>query len=72
MFNAYNIVMTAVKRIPVSESIWKELSEMRKAGQTYDELLAELVDRVKKLRLAEDIRRLEEENEYVPIREITP
>jgi predicted CopG family antitoxin len=71
MVNAYTIVMTAVKRIPVSEAIWKELSEMRKAGQTYDELLAELVDRVKKARLAEDIRRLEEECEYVPIREIT-
>ncbi len=64
--------MAAIKRIPVSETIWKELSEMRKAGQTYDELLAELVDRVKKARLADDIRRLEEESEYVPIREITP
>jgi predicted CopG family antitoxin len=64
--------MTAIKRIPVSEPIWKELSEMRKAGQTYDELLAELVDRVKKARLADDIRCLEEESEYVPIREITP
>jgi predicted CopG family antitoxin len=72
MLNAYNIVMAAIKRIPVSESIWKELSEMRRAGQTYDELLAELVDRVKKARLADDIRSLEEESEFVSIREITP
>jgi predicted CopG family antitoxin len=64
--------MAAIKRIPVSESIWKELSEMRRAGQTYDELLAELVDRVKKARLADDIRSLEEESEFVSIREITP
>jgi hypothetical protein len=64
--------MAAIKRIPVSESIWKELSEMRRAGQTYDELLAELIDRVKKARLADDIRSLEEESEFVSIREITP
>jgi len=66
------MVMTAIKRIPVSEAIWKELSEMRRAGQTYDELLAELVDRVKKARLADDVRRLEEESEFVSVREITP
>jgi type III secretory pathway component EscV len=45
---------------------------MRRAGQTYDELLAELVDRVKKARLADDLRRLEEESEFVSVREIAP
>ncbi|MBN1195490.1 MAG: hypothetical protein JXA08_09145 [Methanomicrobiaceae archaeon] len=64
--------MTASKRIPVSVTTWKELSEMRHAGQTYDDLLAELIERAKKARLAEDIRRLEEESEFVPLSEIKP
>ena len=32
-----------VKRIPVSEEIWKELGKMKEAGQTYDELLGDLL-----------------------------
>lgn len=31
------------KRIPVSEEMWKSLGKMKEAGQTYDELLKELV-----------------------------
>jgi len=31
------------KRIPVSEARWKELGRIKEAGQTYDELIGELV-----------------------------
>ncbi|MBN1275493.1 hypothetical protein JXA12_04355 [Candidatus Woesearchaeota archaeon] len=31
------------KRIPVSEDRWKQLGRIKEAGQTYDELLGELV-----------------------------
>ena len=31
------------KRIPVSEDRWKELGRLKEAGQTYDELIGELV-----------------------------
>ncbi|NOZ81403.1 MAG: hypothetical protein GXP63_07070 [DPANN group archaeon] len=31
------------KRIPVSEDRWKQLGQMKEAGQTYDELIGELV-----------------------------
>jgi predicted CopG family antitoxin len=31
------------KRIPVSEEMWKSLGKMKEAGQTYDELLQELM-----------------------------
>ncbi|MGV8151411.1 MAG: hypothetical protein ACP5NV_06825 [Candidatus Woesearchaeota archaeon] len=31
------------KRIPVSEDRWKELGRIKEAGQTYDELIGELV-----------------------------
>ncbi len=37
------MVQTMNKRIPVSEEMWKTLGKMKEAGQTYDELLFELM-----------------------------
>jgi predicted CopG family antitoxin len=31
------------KRIPVSEDLWKQLGRIKQAGQTYDELLGEMI-----------------------------
>ncbi len=56
-FNAYNLNMAAVKRIPVTEPVWKDLAEMRSAGQTYTDLLAEMIEDRKKGRLEEDVRK---------------
>ena len=63
--------MNLIKRIPVTESVWKELAEMRSAGQTYDELLAEMIELRKKRRLIEDIRYSMSEDDFVPLSEIT-
>jgi predicted CopG family antitoxin len=49
--------MPAVKRIPVTEPVWKDLAEMRSAGQTYTDLLAEMIEDRKKRRLEEDARK---------------
>jgi predicted CopG family antitoxin len=49
--------MSAVKRIPVTEQVWKDLAEMRSAGQTYTDLLAEMIEDRKKRRLEEDVRK---------------
>jgi predicted CopG family antitoxin len=64
--------MAAVKRIPVSEPIWKKLGEMKGAGQTYDDLLLDMIERVKKARLEEDVKIWEScpDSEYVPLSEI--
>ncbi|MEN6396226.1 MAG: hypothetical protein ABFC78_07070 [Methanoregula sp.] len=62
--------MPAVKRIPVTEAVWKALSEMRSAGQTYSELLEDMIEARKKDRLAADMMRIEEEGTFVPISEI--
>jgi len=63
--------MTALtKRIPVSEPIWKDLAELRMAGQTYDDLLTEMIELQKKQRLADDIRRSLEEGDFIPLSEI--
>jgi predicted CopG family antitoxin len=64
--------MAAVKRIPVSEPVWKKLGEMKGAGQTYDDLLEEMIERVKKARLLEDVKIWEgrPDSEYVSLSEI--
>ena len=40
------------KRIPVSEERWKELGKLKEAGQTYDELMKELIQARNRLDLA--------------------
>ena len=37
--------MLATKRIPVSPAVWSELSSLKKAGETYDSLLADMIER---------------------------
>ena len=46
------------------------VAEMRSAGQTYDDLLAEMIELRKKRRLLEDICHSMEENDFVPLSEI--
>jgi predicted CopG family antitoxin len=62
--------MSAVKRIPVTEPVWKDLAEMRTAGQTYTDLLSEMIEERKKLRLARDMKKIEEEGTFVSLSEI--
>jgi len=62
--------MSLTKRIPVTEQVWKELAEMRSAGQTYDELLAEMIELRKKRRLLEDIGHSMQKDDFVPLSEI--
>lgn len=45
--------MTAEKRIPVSEELWETLGSIKQAGQTYDELLRELIRRANREDLAD-------------------
>lgn len=52
--------MAATKRIPVSEEIWKELGKEKEPGQTWDELLEELILELEKKKLAEKSRKAKE------------
>ena len=63
-------IMSLTKRIPVTEKVWRELAEMRSAGQTYDDLLEEMIELRKKRRLVEDIQRSIQEGDFVPLSEI--
>ncbi len=57
--------MHATKRIPVTERMWQELSRLKKAGQSYDELLAELVEEHKTTLLFKEMRLIEEKGDFV-------
>lgn len=56
----------ANKRIPVTEETWEELHDLKSAGQTYDELIEELVAEHKRRRLAQMVRE-RREDEFVDV-----
>jgi predicted CopG family antitoxin len=59
------LTMLATKRIPVTEAVWVELSELKMAGQTYSQLLEEMIEDRKKARFFRDMERIEKEGEFV-------
>ena len=71
-YNVYNTIMSAVKRIPVTEQVWKDLAEMRSAGQTYTDLLADMIEDRKKQRLDEDVTKWSsrKKEDYVSLKAI--
>ena len=50
----------ASKRIPVTEERWKELNELKEAGETYDDLLGELIQEHRRRQLAERAKEVRE------------
>lgn len=52
--------MSANKRIPVTEERWEQLHDLKSPGQTYDELIEELVQERNRKELAEKVRRARE------------
>ena len=59
----------AEKRIPLTEDRFHELGELKDAGQTWDELLGELVQAQKERNLARMFRESKENDDFVPLRE---
>ena len=57
--------MLVTKRIPVTEAVWVELSDLKTAGQTYSQLLEEMIEDRKKARFFRDMERIEKEGEFV-------
>lgn len=62
----------AEKRIPLTEDRFQELGELKDAGQTWDELLGDLVQAQKERNLAQMFHESEENDEFVPLREAFP
>lgn len=62
----------ADKRIPVTEERWNELAELKQAGETYDELIGELIEEHNRRQLAERAREVREADteELTPLDEL--
>ncbi len=57
--------MPATSRIPVSKAVWGELSELKRPGETFDHLLADMIEREKENRFFEDMDRIEKRGKFV-------
>lgn len=62
----------ANKRIPVTEDRWNELNELKEAGQTYDDLLEELIQQYRRQQLADRAEAVRESDseELTPLDEL--
>lgn len=64
--------MSADKRIPVTEETRRELHELKEPGQTYDDLLQELVQQRRRENLEARFRELEavDSDELTPLEDV--
>lgn len=51
--------MALTKRIPVSESIWRQMHNAKDAGQTYDDLLQEMLKIYNRKKLMDKMEKVE-------------
>jgi predicted CopG family antitoxin len=58
----------ADKRIPVTREVWEGLSDLKSPGETFANLLAEMIEHEKKRRLFLDMDRIEREGNFVELR----
>ena len=59
--------MLAIKRVAVTELVWAELSDLRRPGETYSQLLAEMIERERKARLVEHLKQIADKGDYVEL-----
>lgn len=64
--------MSADKRIPVTEETREQLHDLKKPGQTYDDLLQELAQQRRRAELTERFDKLEaaESDELTPLEDV--
>ena len=59
----------ANKRIPVTEEIWESLADLKKHGQTYDQLLAEMIALKQERDFLAHIEEIEKHGEFVSLKD---
>ncbi|MDO9323817.1 MAG: hypothetical protein Q7T80_02560 [Methanoregula sp.] len=59
----------ANKRIPVTEQIWESLAELKKHGQTYDQLLAEMIALKQECDFLAHIEEIEKRGEFISLKD---
>ena len=57
--------MDETRNITVSEKVWAELSELKRPKQSFDELLSKMAEYEKKIRLVNDMKRIEKRSDFV-------
>ena len=62
----------ATKRIPVRPSTWNTIHQLRKPGQTYDDVIRELIQRDPEQKLISETDRIIQRNKFVPLSGINP
>jgi hypothetical protein len=58
---------TADKRIPVTRNVWEGLSDLKRPGETFAQLLEEMIEHEKKARLFRDLEAIEKEGKFVEL-----
>lgn len=66
--NAMSSVQT-YKRIPVSSRTWEKLSILKKPGETFDHLIADLIEEREKLDIIRCVEKGSEEGEFLSLDE---
>ena len=59
----------ANKRIPVTEQIWESLAKLKKHGQTYDQLLAEMIALKQERDFLAHIEEIEKHGEFISLKD---
>ncbi len=67
LYKLYNITMLATKRVAVTEAVWAELSDLKRPGETFSQLLAEMIEQEKKARLIEHLKTIADEGDFVEL-----
>ncbi len=55
-----------IKRIPVKEPTWRDLHDLKDAGQSYDDLLSQMICRERDYREWKMITEIDRSGEFVP------
>jgi len=63
------MVESANKRIPVTDEIWQTLSNLKRPGQTYDSLLAEMIEIKQERDFLAHIEEIEKTAQFVSLSE---
>ena len=64
--------MSTSKRIPVSEEHWEELGDLKGAGQSWDDVIGDLVEHYKRARLFREVHEARENDEFRSLDEAIP
>ncbi|HRW83306.1 MAG TPA: hypothetical protein P5049_07615 [Methanothrix sp.] len=57
--------MIATKRLAVTEAVWSELSDLKRPGETFSQLLEEMIEREKQARRIDHLKAIADEGDFV-------